>query len=26
MAIFRPDGHGGTTLVGVLQLKDSFDD
>lgn len=26
MAIFRPDGHGGTTLVGLLQLEDWFDD
>jgi hypothetical protein len=26
MAIFRPNGHGGTTLVGLLQLEDWFDD
>ena len=26
MAIFRPDGHGGTALVGVLKLEDWFDD
>jgi hypothetical protein len=26
MAIFRPDGHGGATLVGLLQLEDWFDD
>jgi len=26
MAIFRPDGHGGSTLVGLLQLQDWFDD
>ncbi len=26
MAIFRPDGHGGSTLVGRLQLDDWFDD
>jgi len=26
MAIFRPDGHGGATLVGLLQLQDWFDD
>jgi len=26
MAIFRPDGHGGSTLVGLLKLEDWFDD
>ena len=26
MAIFRPDGRGGSTLVGRLQLEDWFDD
>lgn len=26
MAVFRPDGHGGSTLVGRLQLDDWFDD
>jgi len=26
MAIFRPDGHGGSTLVGLLRLQDWFDD
>jgi hypothetical protein len=26
MAIFRPDGHGGATLAGLLQLEDWFDD
>jgi len=26
MAIFRPDGHGGSTLVGLLHLEDWFDD
>jgi hypothetical protein len=26
MAIFRPDGHGGSALVGLLHLEDWFDD
>jgi hypothetical protein len=26
MAIFRPDGHGGATLVGRLKVEDWFDD
>jgi hypothetical protein len=26
MAIFQPDGHGGTTLVGRLKVEDWFDD
>ncbi|HKP26413.1 MAG TPA: hypothetical protein VJV39_21270 [Dongiaceae bacterium] len=26
MAVFRPDGHGGSTLVGLLHLEDWFDD
>ena len=26
MAIFRPDGRGGATLIGLLQLEDWFDD